>query len=208
VALKDFVTKGTWSEPEPIAPPAAPPAPPVQAQPPAPAPERRSPPAALLDASVEFTGTMRCRESIRIDARCEGELHCERTVIIGEPAVLRMAITADSVVVAGQVHGDITARRKITLEPTARVTGNLRTPGIVIQEGAQLEGRIMIGDEVPGARTAHTERAPGQELERAAGERPAPATVASAAPAAASEPGAPGAPRPRKPTPTAPPPVS
>jgi cytoskeletal protein CcmA (bactofilin family) len=206
VALKDFVTKGTWSEPEPFAPAAAAPAPPVQAQQaqaPVPAPERRSPPATLLDASVEFTGTIRCRESIRIDGRCEGELHCERSVIVGEPAVLRMAITADSVVVAGQVHGDITASRKITLEPSARVTGNLRTPGIVIQEGAQLEGRIMIGDEVPAA------RAQAPVVERAAaGERSAPAPIASDAPAAAADPGVSGPPRPRKPTPTAPPPAS
>jgi cytoskeletal protein CcmA (bactofilin family) len=201
VALKDFVTKGTWSEPEPFAPAPAAPAPPVQAQPTAPAPERRSPPAALLDASVEFNGTIRCRESIRIDGHCEGELHCERSVIVGEPAVLRMAIAADSVVVAGQVHGDITARRKITLEPTARVTGNLRTPGIVIQEGAQLEGRIMIGDEVPAARAARSESA------RAPAERALPVPAVTEAPIAA-ESAAPGAPRPRKPTPTAPPPVS
>ena len=48
------------------------------------------------------------------------------------------------------IHGAKFARRKITLEPTARVTGNLCTPGIVIREGATLEGRIVINtDEVP-----------------------------------------------------------
>jgi cytoskeletal protein CcmA (bactofilin family) len=204
VALKDFVTKGTWSEPEPFAPAPAAPAPPVQAQSTAPAPERRSPPATLLDASVEFTGTIRCRESIRIDGHCEGELHCERSVIVGEPAVLRMAISADSVVVAGQVHGDITASRKITLEPSARVTGNLRTPGIVIQEGAQLEGRIMIGDEAPAAQAARSE--PAQAQPQAQPRAPAPSAPEATA-LAASDPAG-GAPRPRKPTPTAPPPVS
>ena len=202
MALKDFVTKGVRSEPEPIPTTVAPP-PPVQAAQPAPAPpERSSAPATLLDATVEFSGSMRCRESIRIDARCEGELHCERSVIIGQPAVLRMAITADSVVVGGQVHGDITARRKITLEPTARVTGNLRTPGIVIQEGAQLEGRIMIGDELPEAQAARPEKAQAQTQAQA----PAPAPAAAEAPAAAAA--EPGAPPPRKPTPTAPPPAS
>ena len=49
--------------------------------------------------------------------------------------------------IAGEVKGDIEAKRKITLEGTARVTGDLATPGIVIEEGAKLEGRIVIGGE-------------------------------------------------------------
>ena len=49
------------------------------------------------------------------------------------------------------VKGDIVARRKITLQKTARVTGDLRTPGIVIEEGAKLEGRIVIGADAPEA---------------------------------------------------------
>ena len=48
---------------------------------------------------------------------------------------------------SGEVRGDITARRKITLQKTARVKGNLCTPGIVIEEGARLRGRIVIGSE-------------------------------------------------------------
>lgn len=145
MALKDIMGKGMRSEEAPApAPGPAPVAPPAT-----PAP-RPSGPAALLDASLEFEGTMRCRDSIRIDGRCKGRLFCERTVIVGEPAVLALSIEADTVVVAGEVNGDITARHKITLEPTARVTGNLCTPGIVIREGATLEGRIVINtDEAP-----------------------------------------------------------
>jgi len=152
MAFKDLVSKGMRSEAsEGPAPAVAAPSAPKPAPAATPAPvERRAVPAALLDASLEFEGTMRCRESIRIDGRCKGKLFCEQTVIIGEPAVLGLSIEADSVVVAGEVNGDITARRKITLEPTARVTGNLCTPGIVIREGATLEGRIVINtDEVP-----------------------------------------------------------
>jgi cytoskeletal protein CcmA (bactofilin family) len=54
---------------------------------------------------------------------------------------------ADEVQISGVVEGDITARRKITLEKTAVVKGDLNTPGIVIEEGAKLKGRIVIGSE-------------------------------------------------------------
>lgn len=186
MALKDFVGKGARPETEMSPRPAG-----GEARPAAPPPpvERRSGPGALLDASVQFKGVIRCQESIRIDGRCEGELYSDHAVIIGEPAVLNMAIEADSVVIAGEVNGDITAHRKITLEPSARVTGNLCTPGIVIQEGAKLEGRIMIDSEVESGPPAKPER-----------------PAAAAASPASATPKPPE--KPRTPTPSAPPPAS
>ena len=79
----------------------------------------------------------------------KGEIHGDQLITIGEKGSVHAAIEGDTVVIAGEVQGDITARRKITLESTARVTGDLSTPGIVIQEGARLEGRIVIGGGPP-----------------------------------------------------------
>jgi cytoskeletal protein CcmA (bactofilin family) len=121
--------------------------------PPAPAvqrPARTVSPNTCIDATSELKGTLRCRETLRIDGRIEGEIHCEKNVIVGEAASIRAAIDAAEVAIAGEVKGDITASRKITLEPTARVVGDLCTPGIVIEEGAKLEGRIMIGADEKG----------------------------------------------------------
>jgi len=82
----------------------------------------------------------------------KGEIQCAQKVAIGETGNVSATIEADTVVVAGEVNGNITARRKVTLERTGRVNGDLCTPGIVIQEGAKLEGRITIGEDadVPG----------------------------------------------------------
>jgi cytoskeletal protein CcmA (bactofilin family) len=117
----------------------------------------------------------------------EGEVHCDHAVAVGEPARVRASIEADSVVIAGEVKGDIAARSKITLERTARVTGDLCTPGIVIQEGAKLEGRIMIGsDEKSGARTPAgrpAERASASEGTRPAGRSPLPPAPGASPPA-------------------------
>jgi cytoskeletal protein CcmA (bactofilin family) len=92
-------------------------------------------------------GTLRCKETIRIDGRVGGEVVCDKMVIVGEGAKVHASIVADTVAVSGEVKGDITARRKLTLDRTARVIGDLATPGIVIEEGAKLEGRIVIGSD-------------------------------------------------------------
>ncbi len=115
---------------------------------------RAEAPATYIDASSELDGKLRCKETIRIDGRMKGELHCEETVIVSQGARVKANINAESAVISGEVRGDIVAKRKITLEATARVTGDLSTPGIVIQEGAKLKGRIVIGpDEQSAAKT-------------------------------------------------------
>ena len=113
-------------------------------------PPRTVAPSTSIDAKSELKGTLRCKETLRIDGRVKGEVTCDKTVIVGEGGRVHASIVADTVEVSGEVKGDITASCKITLDRTARVTGDLATPGIVIEEGAKLEGRIVIGvDQKP-----------------------------------------------------------
>jgi len=187
MALKDLMGRTTTPE---IARPEPPPAP----APPRPA--AASPVAAqsCLGASTTLKGELRCSESLRIDGRVEGEVHCEQTLTVGERGCVIAAIDGDTVVIAGEVQGDITARSKITLERTARVTGDLCTPGIVIQEGATLEGRIMIGGN----------SAPAPQKAAAAAPTVAAAAPATPAPARTGDTAKPAPPRAAGPPPPAP----
>ncbi len=119
-------------------------------------------PVTSVDVSTRLTGKIVCKETLRIDGRVKGEVRCEKTVIIGEQASVEANIDAESVIIFGEVKGDVAAKRKITLERTARMTGNLATPGIVIEEGAKLKGRIVIGGDEPTATKQPAPRAAAQ----------------------------------------------
>jgi len=108
-------------------------------------------PSTSIDASTEFEGRLRCAQTLRIDGRIKGEVECEKSVLVGEGARLHANIAAEEVRISGVVEGDIAARRKITLDRTAVVVGDLTTPGIVIEEGAKLKGRIVIGSDADSA---------------------------------------------------------
>lgn len=145
---------------------------PIRTQAPGP---RTVAPSTSVDASSEFEGKLRCNETLRIDGRIKGEIECEKTVIVGEGARVYACVDADEVQIAGIVEGDIAARRKITLERTAVVVGDLTTPGIVIEEGAKLQGRILIGSDAEAdaavkadakAEAATAEKAPGKAAEK------------------------------------------
>jgi len=141
MAIKDFMARGERGGEvvEALARPVAPPAP------------RTVSPSTSVDASSELEGNLRCKQTLRIDGYVRGQVECERTVLVGEGARVFASIDADEVQIAGTVEGNIAARRKITLERTAIVKGDLTTPGIVIEEGAKLSGRIVIGSEAEAA---------------------------------------------------------
>ncbi len=130
---------------------------------------------AYIDDGVEFSGKLRSKGSVRIDGRIKGEVRCKQTVIIGQSASVQARIEAETAIVSGEVSGDIHATKMITLDKNARVTGNLTTPGIVIEEGARLRGQILIGgdDEVESkpAREETQDAAPKTSAERASGSR-------------------------------------
>ena len=153
------------------------------ARPPAPA-ARTVAPATSIDATTTLTGKIRCRETIRIDGQVKGEIRCEKLVIVGEGASVEASIQADSAQIAGEVRGDIVARRKVTLEKTAVVIGNLSTAGIVIEEGAKLEGRIVIGDDEKSAPRATRAAKPEAKERPASPQAAAPTSSAGGAPPA------------------------
>jgi cytoskeletal protein CcmA (bactofilin family) len=104
-------------------------------------------PTTSVDVGTELEGRLRCKETLHVDGTIRGEVECENAVIVSESARVIAHVSAEEVWVAGLVEGDIAARRKITLERTAVVVGDLTTPGIVIEEGAKLKGRIVIDSD-------------------------------------------------------------
>ena len=98
-----------------------------------------------VDATSEFTGTLKLAKSLHVDGAVEGEIDCAATVTIGASGRVNAQVRAEAVVIDGEIHGDIEARSEITLSKSARVYGDLMTEGIVIERGAKVEGRITIG---------------------------------------------------------------
>jgi cytoskeletal protein CcmA (bactofilin family) len=176
MTLRGFMAKGIETAEEMARPPL----------PASPAPRTVSP-STSVDASSELEGKLRCKQTLRIDGCIKGEIECEKAVLVGECAKVYASIAADEVQIAGLVEGDIAARRKIVLERTAIVIGDLTTPGIVIEEGAKLKGRIVIGsDAEPSPKAVEAESA--KAARQAMMLKKAPATAAKPAEAPGSPP--------------------
>jgi cytoskeletal protein CcmA (bactofilin family) len=89
-----------------------------------------------------FQGVLRGKGNYHIQGEVVGEGDIAGAVVLAAGAYWQGSVTADSVYIAGKVEGNVLARSKLELGPTAVVTGDLSAPVIAIAEGALYEGAI------------------------------------------------------------------
>jgi cytoskeletal protein CcmA (bactofilin family) len=95
---------------------------------------------AFLGEGTQFKGVLSFAGAVRIDGHLEGEIVGEELLIIGEPAQVKAEIEVGTLVVSGRVQGAISARERVELLRPGRVTGTIRTPCLVVAEGAVFKG--------------------------------------------------------------------
>lgn len=108
---------------------------------------------AILGKGSEFEGKLTFEGTVRIDGKFSGEISTSDVLVIGEGARVQAEINAGSVVINGEVQGNVRAKTSIELHHPARVRGNLETPQLSIDKGVVFEGTSkMEGLEKPAAR--------------------------------------------------------
>ncbi|MES0488676.1 MAG: polymer-forming cytoskeletal protein [Leptospirales bacterium] len=95
-----------------------------------------------------FTGRFYINGSLKIDGKFEGKSLQAEQLYIGVTGKVKTDITANSVIVEGIIIGNITARNRVMLLPTAKIFGDIKTPELIIQNGVILEGRCAISNDL------------------------------------------------------------
>jgi cytoskeletal protein CcmA (bactofilin family) len=96
-----------------------------------------------IGQTIFVKGQLSASEDIQIAGRLEGDIQLNEHVLTVQPtAKLTAGVLAKSVVVQGDILGDIVAGLNITLQNTASVNGKISAPSIAISDGANFNGRI------------------------------------------------------------------
>ncbi|MGA2435101.1 MAG: polymer-forming cytoskeletal protein [Bryobacteraceae bacterium] len=144
---------------------------------------------AAIGKSVLIKGQILSREDLYLDGEMEGTVEVpDHRLTIGQHAKLQASIRAREVVVLGTVNGNVEATEKIDIRKDAKLVGDIKTGGIIIEDGAYFKGSIDIVRTAEAGRTAaQVVRQPtAQPMAQPAGQ-PAVQPVVSTATAMASE---------------------
>jgi cytoskeletal protein CcmA (bactofilin family) len=88
-----------------------------------------------------LTGEANFKGMLRVDGHLSGRVSSQDgTLIISSGGQVDADIEVSVAQIYGTVNGDITATKRIELGRVARVTGNIQTPALVIEQGAIFEG--------------------------------------------------------------------
>jgi len=102
----------------------------------------------VLGEGISWTGKVSGKGGIRIEGIFEGEIALQGLVVVGETGKVTCDnVRANTVIVAGAVHGGITAE-KLEIRSTGRVWGNVTVGAFSTEEGAFLRGQVTMEDNL------------------------------------------------------------
>lgn len=92
-----------------------------------------------IGKGTKVSGKVNFRAPAKIEGEVDGEISGD-DILIAQGATVSARIAATRITIAGQVSGEIIARERIELLPTARLKCTITTPSLVLNEGAQFDG--------------------------------------------------------------------
>src|SRR5436190_3243952 len=96
-----------------------------------------------IGKSVVIKGELNGSEDLTIEGLVEGKIELKDHVLtIGPNGKIKAQVFAKSVIVLGEVHGNVTATEKVDIRDNGSVEGDLVSPRIAIAEGAHFKGSI------------------------------------------------------------------
>jgi cytoskeletal protein CcmA (bactofilin family) len=102
----------------------------------------------VLGAGINWTGKVSGKGGVRIEGIFEGEIGISGLIVVGETGKVTCEnVRANTVIVAGAVHGGITAE-KLEIRSTGRVWGNVKVSAFSTEEGAFLRGQVTMEDNL------------------------------------------------------------
>ncbi|TGK10060.1 polymer-forming cytoskeletal protein [Leptospira fletcheri] len=94
----------------------------------------------VLGRETAFSGILNFRRPLEILGEFHGEIESEGFLLVSEGAKVRANIKAGTVVVGGEITGNVIATQRLEMLPTGKVNGNIKTAKLQIADGVVFDG--------------------------------------------------------------------
>jgi cytoskeletal protein CcmA (bactofilin family) len=94
-----------------------------------------------------LNGRLEIQGDLKVAGHVEGELKASGDVSVGEGAAIQASIEGANVNVRGQVTGNVTAKKRLTLGGSGRLNGDVKVARLTVEDGATLNGNVTMQSE-------------------------------------------------------------
>jgi|ADurb_Total_1213_FD_contig_31_1071715_length_742_multi_7_in_0_out_0_1 cytoskeletal protein CcmA (bactofilin family) len=98
----------------------------------------------MLGNGTTFEGVLKFSGTVRIDGVFTGEVDADGVVIIGDTAKVNAQIHADTIIIHGEMHGEVHADKSLQLKAGGKLFGNVKTSSLVIENGVIFDGHCQM----------------------------------------------------------------
>jgi cytoskeletal protein CcmA (bactofilin family) len=104
----------------------------------------------VIGPTLIFRGELSADEDLVIEGTIEGTIaHHKKNLTIGAKGRVSADIHASSVLVVGQLDGDIHCDGLVSLAKGSTVNGNIYCARLVLQDGARFNGKVEMAKQSP-----------------------------------------------------------
>ena len=98
---------------------------------------------AAIGSTIVFSGELTGDEDLEILGKVKGRIELpSHQLTVGEGGSVTAEIEAKSVLVIGEICGNVTATERVEVQANGIVQGDIRAPRLLILEGAEVNGSI------------------------------------------------------------------
>jgi cytoskeletal protein CcmA (bactofilin family) len=101
----------------------------------------------ILGPESSFEGKLVFDGTVRIDGRFKGEIQTNNVLVVGQGAHVEATLNVGSVIINGDVVGDVNAKNSVEIHAPGRLKGNLTTPQLMIAKGVIFDGTCRMQDK-------------------------------------------------------------
>lgn len=91
--------------------------------------------------TVLDTTLLKSKESVQINGIVNGDVQVDASVVIGQNGCVKGNVSASFILVAGKIEGNCNIVNQIHATKSAVINGDISCSSIVIDDGAQVNGR-------------------------------------------------------------------
>ena len=101
-----------------------------------------------IGRSVVITGEVKGSCDVTIEGQVDGKIELQQHVLtIGPNGKIKAQVFGKSVIVLGEVTGNITATNKVDIRENGSVDGDISAPRVAIAEGAHFSGSVDMHEQ-------------------------------------------------------------
>lgn len=100
----------------------------------------------IIGPGMKVVGDLTTEGTVRVEGFVEGGIQAGKAVVVGKGGCVVGDVRTQDAVVSGRVEGALVAESRLEIQASAEVSGEVRARRLQIEEGAVVNGTVLMGE--------------------------------------------------------------